>query len=78
MFSLQEKSSPSPSLGELLGTGMLTINKLHTRSDICLVAQSCPTLCNPVNSSQPGSSVQGTFLARILEWVAISYSRGSS
>ena len=68
MFSLQERSSPSPSLGELLGTGMLTVNKLHTGNDIWLVTQSCLTLCDPMNSSQPVSSVQGIFLARILEF----------
>ena len=39
---------------------------------------SCPTLCNPVNCSQPGSSVHGILQARILAWVAISFSRGSS
>ena len=42
------------------------------------VAQSCPTLCHPVDCSQPGSSVHGIFQARILEWVAISFSRRSS
>ena len=42
------------------------------------VAQSCPTLCDPVNFSPPGSSVHGVLQARILEWVAISFSRGSS
>ena len=42
------------------------------------VAQSCPTLCNPVDCSLPGSSVQGILQARLLEWVAISFSRGSS
>ena len=42
------------------------------------VAQSCPTLCNPMDCSLPGSSVHGIFQARILEWVAISFSRGSS
>ena len=41
------------------------------------VAQSCPTLCSPMDSSPPGSSVHGIFQARILEWVAISFSRGS-
>jgi len=41
------------------------------------VAQSCPTLCNPMDSSQPSSSVHGIFQTRILEWVAISFSRGS-
>ena len=45
---------------------------------MCLVAKSCPTLCNPMDYSPPGSSVHGIFQARILEWVAISFSRGSS
>ena len=36
--------------------------------------QSCPTLCNPINSSPPGSSVPGILQARTLEWVAISFS----
>ena len=40
--------------------------------------RSCPTLCKPMDGSLPGSSVPGIFLARILEWVAISFSRGSS
>ena len=40
--------------------------------------QSCPTLCDPIDSSPPGSSVPGTHQARILEGVAISFSRGSS
>ena len=43
-----------------------------------LVAQSCPTLCNPMSCSQPGSSVHGISQARILEWVAISFSKRSS
>ena len=40
------------------------------------VIQSCPTLCNPMDCSPPGSSVHGIFQARTLEWVAISSSRG--
>ena len=36
------------------------------------VAQSCPTLCDPMDGSPPGSSVHGILLARLLEWVAIS------
>ena len=39
------------------------------------VAQSCPTLCNPMDCSLPGCSVHGIFQARVLEWVAISFSR---
>ena len=42
------------------------------------VTQSCPTLCNPMDRGLPGSSVHGILQARILEWVAISFSRGSS
>ena len=42
------------------------------------VAQSCPTLCDPMDCSPPGSSVHGIFQVRVLEWVAISFSRGSS
>ena len=41
-------------------------------------AKSCLTLCDPMDCSLPGSSVHGIFQAIILEWVAISYSRGSS
>ena len=41
------------------------------------VAQSCPTLCNPMDCSPPSSSIHGIFQARIVEWVAISFSRGS-
>ena len=41
-------------------------------------SQSCPTLCDPVDCSLPGSSIHGILQARILEWVAISFSRGSS
>ena len=46
---------------------------LHAKS-----LQSCMTLCNPVDYSLPGSSAHGILQARILEWVAISFSRGSS
>ena len=43
-----------------------------------ICTQSCPTLCDPMDCSPPGSSVHGISQARILEWVAISFSRGSS
>ena len=42
------------------------------------VAQMCLTLCNPAGCSPPGSSVHGISQARILEWIPISFSRGSS
>ena len=44
-------------------------------SEDCLL---CPTLLDPMDCSLPGSSIHGIFQARILEWVAISFSRGSS
>jgi len=36
--------------------------------------QSCPTLCDPIDGSPPGSPVHGIFQARVLEWVAIAFS----
>ena len=44
----------------------------------CVCAQSCLTLCNPMDCSPPGSSVHVIFQARILQWVAMPSSRGSS
>ena len=49
--------------------------------DVCvcvLVAQSCLTLCNSMDCTPPGFSVHGILQARILEWIAIPFSRGSS
>ena len=45
---------------------------------VCEVAQLCPTLWDPMDCSIPGSSVHRIFQARVLEWVAISFSRESS
>ena len=52
----------------------------HYRLVLCIFmhVQSCPTLCDPVACSPPDSSVHGLSQAKVLEWVAISYSRGSS
>ena len=65
--------------------GVLKKKKEHLGESLCHgldpwseVAQSCPTLCKPMNCSLPGSSVHGIFQARVLDWVAISFSRGSS
>ena len=51
---------------------------VHTCKVKMLVTQSCVTLCDPMGCSLLGSSVHGILQARILEWVAISFSRGSS
>ena len=50
------------------------------KQSLCVrsVAQSCPTLCNPMDCSPPGSSIRGIFQARVLEWVAIFSLRESS
>ena len=45
---------------------------------VCSVTQLCPTLWDPVDCSLPGSSVHRIFQARILEWFAVPFSRGSS
>ena len=57
----------------------LFLRKITNVSDVCvLAAQPCLTLCDPIDCSPPGSSVLGILQARILEWVALSFSRGSS
>ena len=45
---------------------------------VCSVTKSCPTVCDPMDCSPPSFSVHGIFQARVLEWVAIPFSRGSS
>ena len=52
-------------------------SSLHP-SVLCLASQSCPTLCDPMDCSPPDSYVHGILQARILEWVAMPSSRGSS
>ena len=47
-------------------------------SEVSEVTQSCPTLCDPMDCSPPHSFLHGILQARVLEWVAISFSRGSS
>ena len=56
-----------------------TFLNFHFLISVCvLVAQSCPTLCDPMDCSPPGSSVHGILQAGTLGWVATSFSRGSS
>ena len=88
---LQDLSSPTTEPGsQQWKTGILTTRPPGNplQSDYFLsspwsesereVAQSCPTLCDPMDCSLWGSSIHGIFQARILEWVAISFSRSSS
>ena len=51
---------------------------LSLHAFVCSVAQSCPTLCTPTVCGPPGFSIHGILKIRILEWVTISFSRGSS
>ena len=53
-------------------------SRTHKGLVCVLTVQSCPTLCDPMDCSLPGSSVHGILQARILEWVAIPFSKGSS
>ena len=50
----------------------------HVKESESEVAQSCLTLCDPMDCSPPRSFVHGIFQARVLEWLALSFSRGSS
>ena len=59
-------------------TSWPTNTLLTAEEAVCMHAQSCPTLCDPMDCGPPGSSVHGISQARLLEWVAMSFSRGSS
>ena len=63
---------------KLTATLWATLKKGPWKKSESLVAQSCPTVCDPIDCSLPGSSVHGIFQAIVLEWTAISFSRGSS
>ena len=60
------------------GKARIQTNSVWLQKVEVLVAQSCPTLCDLMDCSSPVSSVHGILQARILEWVAIPFSRGSS
>ena len=65
---------PWDSPGKNTGVGchfLLQCMKVKSESE---VAQSCPTLCDPMDYSLPGSSIHGTLQARVLEWGAIAFS----
>ena len=57
---------------------IISLRCCRVRKVKVLVAQSCPTLCDPMDRSPPGSSIYGILQARISAWVAISFSKGSS
>ena len=57
---------------------IVCVHTVHIYLCLCLCAQSCPILCNPMDCRPPGSSKHGIIQASILTWVAIPFSRGSS
>ena len=71
----------SSSSGSILWESIRSVNSQLSSHPECVHAQSlqtCPTLCDPMDCSPPGSSVHGILQARILEWVAVPSSWGSS
>ena len=74
---------PTPLMSPALAGGFFTTSAtwdalISFEAKWSEVAQSCPTLCDPMDCSLPDSSIHGVFQARILEWVVISFSRRSS
>ena len=64
---------PWDSPGKITGVGChFLLQSMEVKSDI-VVAQSCPTLSDPMDCSLPGSSIHGIFQARVLEWGAIAF-----
>ena len=71
---LKIKENQESSKGKVTNITQGILNKIGGD----LVIKSCPTLCDTMECSLPGSSDHGISQARILEWIAISFSRGSS
>ena len=58
--------------------GLVLVLNIPLKFDAAKSLQLCPTLCDPIDGSPPGSAVHGIFQARVLEWGAIAFSRKSS
>ena len=75
---LKHREDISPALGEFASVTIESTYKVFDIGPDAAAAakscQSCPTLCDPLDSSPPGSLVPGILQARTLEWVAISFS----
>ena len=68
----QSRDSQESRLNQL--NKLKSYNLIQILSEVSEVSQLCPTLCDPMNCSLPGSSICGIFQARVLDWVAISFS----
>ena len=79
-LSLREagKQNPAALWHPRRGKDTGLVSQFHLSERMCVPAQSYPTFCDPIDCSPPGSSVHGILQARILEWVAMPSSRGSS
>ena len=76
---LSTRHATNPSFSVLICKMVMTpFPEVNEIMRTCSVAQSCLALCNPRDCSPPGFSVHGILQARILEWIAIPFSRGSS
>ena len=78
MMTVRENSRCPGKLKSQMNNGMCLKYCMGCEKVKVLVTQSCHTLCDPLVCSPPRSSVYGILQARILEWIAISFSRGSS
>ena len=79
--ALQADSLPLSHWGRPYMTALIILNiitSMNPPRKVRMCVQLWPTLCDHMDCSQPGSSIHGIFQARILEWVAISFSRESS
>ena len=79
--SESEVAQSCPTLSDAVDCSLVSIiimEKIYMCVCVCVGPQSCPTPCDPMDHNSPGSSVHEISQARILEPVAISYSRGSS
>ena len=77
-FLILQKFNYADINNEIAKQGVLESVPLHPRNHVVYLFSSVQLFCDTMDCSPPGSSVHGIFQARILEWVAISFSRGSS
>ena len=68
----------SSNIRKVLSLFLSVVILMFLKNTMSMKSLSCVRLCDPVDCSLPGSSIHGIFQARILEWVAILFSRGSS
>ena len=78
IYALERQKKKLTKINTVWITAEKEISRVLEQEKESEVAQLCPTLCDPVDCNLPGSSVHGILQAKILEWIAISFSRGSS